>query len=84
MSGYLADTFVIPPFMHSPAERGRTARADARVLMTLLKRWKEKLDQKNGVEDLQIRRGWLNRVCAVPLREGLDRADGHVKPRWQQ
>lgn len=55
----------------------RQTRADARIL-DAFEALKGKLDQKDGVEDLQIRRGWLNRVCAVPVRERINRADGHV------
>ncbi len=65
------------PFMHSPAVQ-RQNNACRHAGLNTSKAMKGELDQKRGIKDLQIRRGWLDQIHTVPAFQRLDRADRQV------
>ena len=48
---------------------------------------KRKLDEKGGMKNLQIGRGWLDQICPAPVFERLNRwqrqFDFHHGENWQ-
>jgi hypothetical protein len=63
------------PFVNSPTVR---ARVDAQCTSAATLGDERELDQKSGVEYLQIRRRWLDRANTVPALQALDGAGRNI------